>query len=104
MAGINFEFTMQEAFTNSDLEIFIQVKGFTPSREAPPCSNHDSPAYSDCGDDAEFDDYIASLIIVSSSGRVFFIPLPEELHDVLEIKITEEIFKRGEKHYYENIY
>lgn len=28
---------------------------FTPARPAPPCSNHDSPAFSDSGDSAELD-------------------------------------------------
>ena len=28
---------------------------FTPSRPAPPCSNHDSPAFSDSGDPADID-------------------------------------------------
>ena len=37
-----------------ELEI-IFTGDFTPGRPAPNCSNHDSPAFSDSGDDMEFD-------------------------------------------------
>ena len=39
-----------------DFEIVFKVTGFKPARPAPPCSNPDSPAFSDCGDDGESGD------------------------------------------------
>ena len=39
-----------------EFEIEVKVTGFTPERPAPACSNHDSPAFSDCGCPAEWSD------------------------------------------------
>ncbi len=39
-----------------NIEYWITVTGkYTPYRPPPMCSDHDSPAFSDPGDDAEFD-------------------------------------------------
>ena len=42
---------MNIKYNNIDLEIIIT----TPHRDAPPCSNPDSPNFGDPGDDCEFD-------------------------------------------------
>ena len=55
---INFDFK-----TNFELDVEVSVEGFTPSREAPACSDHDSLRYSDCGDDAEFDWFDCHFIL-----------------------------------------
>lgn len=52
---------------------------FTPGRSAPPCSNHDSPAFSDSDDPAEHD--------------FQFETYPECGHVITE----EEIFDQAEK-------
>lgn len=97
--GFNFNFTMPIEFKNMEAEIFIQVENFTPSRPAPICSNHDSPNYSDCGDDCEFDEYTAHLVYVLESGRMFFLEIPEGMLDFYFDKIIDEIFEHGENHY-----
>jgi hypothetical protein len=99
MKGYNFEFTMSKSFPNAEVEIFIQVKDFTPERPAPACSNPSSPAYSDCGDSAEFGDYFVHMMIMTEQGKIFFIPLPDDLFALLEEEIIEEIFKKGEENH-----
>jgi hypothetical protein len=103
MKGQDFEFTMTKSFSNSEVEIFVQVKNFTPERPAPACSNPSSPLYSDSGDSAEFEDLIINMIIVADQGKVFFIPLTDDLFLFIQGEIIEEVFKRGEKHYSEMI-
>lgn len=100
MSRFNFEFIIEKEFKNSYVEIFINVKNYIPTRPAPICSNPSSPAFSDCGDDPEFEDYTANILILTEQGQIFFVPLPDDLHDVLETEIIDEIFKRGDKHYW----
>jgi len=46
--------TIEYLCPNEECEKSIEVT-FTPDRPAPPCSDHDSPAFSDPGDPGELD-------------------------------------------------
>jgi len=67
------------------LKLIIEVIHYTPARPAPPCSNPDSPAFSDPGDDFEME---FNLFLVSESGEK--IELPKVLHYLYE-ELFEEI-------------
>ena len=49
-----------------EIELLLEAT-FTPGRPAPVCSNHDSPAFSDCGDAALIEDI---KIVEMESGRI----------------------------------
>lgn len=75
------------------IEITLKVRNFKPSRPAPACQNHDSPAFSDSGDDAEYQD-----VEVFFGGE----QLPKNLADaILEIleedNLTSDIIDQGEE-------
>jgi len=97
--GFNFEFSMDYDFDNhSGTELFLQVNDFIPSRPAPACNNPDSPSFSDCGDDAEYDEFLVHIVI-RHQGKVFFIPLPDDMYLLLEDELIDRIFNEGEKKY-----
>lgn len=72
--GLDFSFTTKFEIDELEYNLKIDVEDFRPSRPAPPCSNPDSPRYSDCGDDAEWNNATASL--VKDNGTI--IPITEE--------------------------
>jgi hypothetical protein len=77
-----------------DLEYWITVEGsYSPGRPPPPCSNHDSPCFSDPGDPPEFDyDKITIDEVLDSEdepvvrGHALF----EELLKPEQIELTQE--------------
>ena len=99
MRGFDFEFSMDYDFDNhSETELFIQVRDFVPSRPAPACSNPDSPAFSDCGDDAEYDEFSIHMVI-RHDKKVFFLSLPDTLYAAIEDEVVYKIFCEGEQRY-----
>jgi len=70
----------------------VDVDGYRPGRPAPVCSNPSSPAYSDPGDNPEFDDY---KLTVSIEGHT--IDITDKITEELDKKITEIIFQKGEE-------
>jgi hypothetical protein len=100
--GIDFTFDVEKEIT-----FRLKVKGFTPSRPAPACSNHDSPAFSDCGDDADFED-VAPFIVVKAKawntvdGRMQYveiekaIPIPDEIWLAIQDDFFPDIDAAGE--------
>jgi len=86
---LNFDFE-----TKMEFDVCVEVEGFTPSRPAPSCSNHDSPVYSDSGDDPDFDMYTC-FFIFKHNGKQFKMEFPEELYNILEDKIQDEILQHG---------
>jgi len=99
MKKFDFDFITELKLNNGNFDILVQVTGFKPSRPAPPCSNPDSPAFSDCGDDPEFDDYKAHFYF-STTEKTFFIDVPEELLDIVDEIMFEKICTKGEEIYW----
>ena len=64
-----------------EIELLLEAE-CTPGRPAPPCSNHDSPAFSDSGDAALIEDI---KIVEMESGRVL-------KYDSLHWKVQGAIF------------
>ena len=82
------DFTIET--TEGELDIELEVEGYRMGRDAPVCSNPDSPRYSDCGDDADWDYvnvYIGQINITSE--------LPK---DYLDDKV-EMIVTHGDEHF-----
>jgi hypothetical protein len=52
-----------------EVEVTVTGKG-TPGRPPPPCSNHDSPAFSDAGDPTECDDLTVELGGIDVTDRL----------------------------------
>lgn len=96
---MNFEFeieTIQDFFPS----LLIKVKGYKPSRPAPFASCHDSAAYSDPGDDAEFEDYRIFLTIAEGLEIDIthdFDALSEKNRDDIFKKIEEQIWIKGKR-------
>jgi hypothetical protein len=99
MKKLDFDFISSLKLDNGNFDVLIQVKGFTPTRPAPPCNNPDSPLFSDCGDDPEFDEYIVHFYFMKN--QVFFMEVPEDLLDIMEEEIYEMIFTKGDEIYWE---
>jgi len=53
------------------LDIYIQVRDFSPARPAPPAGSHDSPAWSDPGDDAEYDFSVFLVRVCANDEGIF---------------------------------
>ena len=102
---MSIEFTTEIELT---IKLSVDVIDFLPARQAPACSNPDSPHYSDPGDDCEFDIKEISLISVisqtpfikkgKSNVNIDPIKFPESfwLSEYAD-KINEEIEKYGEE-------
>jgi hypothetical protein len=98
----DFEFTDYHEF-----EIEIKVTGFTPERPAPACSNHDSPAFSDCGDSAEWNEVTMFFHLKKERFNVeknkqevvkeLIVPVPEEIVNFLleNYDLEETIYGKG---------
>jgi hypothetical protein len=95
---MNFDFeieTIQDFFPS----LKIKVAGYRPHRPAPFASCHDSAAYSDSGDDAEFEDYRIYLTIADGLEIDIthdFETLSEENRDNIFKKIEEQIWIEGQ--------
>jgi len=101
MSGFDFDFITTLKLDNGDFDVLIQAKNFRPARPAPACNNPDSPAFSDCGDDAEVEEYTVHFYF--QKEQVFFVEVPEKLLDILDEIITDKIFTKGEEIYMEEI-
>ena len=99
----SFEFT-----TTREFDIKIKVYGFTPHRPAPACSDHDSPAFSDSGDCAEYQDIEAFFVVREwvidkntyswkLSDSTHEIPVPKEVWKAIEEELWDEITEEGER-------
>jgi hypothetical protein len=95
----DFDFITELKLNNGTFDILVQVTGYVPTRQAPPCNNPDSPAFSDCGDDPEFDDYKAHFYF-SHPARTFFIGIPEELLDLVDEIMFDKICTKGDEIYW----
>jgi hypothetical protein len=84
---MNFIF---ESFT--DLFLVIKVYGYKPARPAPACNNPDSPLFSDCGDDAEWDSVDFYYFIDNKEYQI----KDEEFCLYLEDILIDEIITVGE--------
>ena len=68
----------------TELEIEIMIRAnYSPERQAPLCSNHDSPRYGDPGDCEELE-FEAFFIIDDKE-----IAIPDEMYALLEEKVLE---------------
>jgi len=81
--------------TNFEFDVEVNVRGFTPGKEAPFCQDHDSPRFSDSGYDADFDRYDCNFVF-EYNGKKIRIEFPEELYNVIEDKLHDEIREQGE--------
>jgi hypothetical protein len=102
MKKFDFDFSTELKLDNGNFDILVQVSGYLPTRPAPPCSNPDSPAFSDCGDDPEFDEYKAHFYF-KTDQKTFFINVPEELLEIMEEVMFEKICMKGDEIYWEEI-
>ena len=73
--------------------LFIDVTHYRPARPAPACSNPSDPAYSDPGDDLEFE-FVIYLLTKEGEKK----ELPEEL-DFLYEYIYDEVLEDYEEKY-----
>lgn len=89
---MNFTFEIEY----EDFKVIAEIEDFHPSRSAPNCSNPDSPAYSDCGDDAEFDVKIMYFQFGNSEDPEIK-KVPTDLADYLADIYSEQIIAKGEK-------
>jgi len=101
-----FDFSMNDYV---ELELKIEVEDFVPGYPAPPCSNHDSPAFSDTGADSEYGDVKMFFVLEKKKWdpekheRVVvekvMIPVPEPMINILinDYDIDENIFEEGER-------
>lgn len=79
-----------------DLHCEVIVDGFTESRPAPACSNPSDPSYSDCGDDAEFDDF---EIVINGVNLVDHLPQQIINNIIEEILVTGDEYCSQKKYY-----
>ena len=76
--------------TTVELEVEVDVD-YTPERPAPACQNHDSPAFSDSGDD-EAIEITDVKFIIGPHGRVdALVPVPEALMAHVCDKIIDDV-------------
>lgn len=87
----------QEDFTielYDDLDVVIdgriEVMNFKPERQAPACSDHDSPRFSDDGDPVEYD---VSKVILTINGKEIEITgeSADAIYDAVEIRLTRKL-------------
>lgn len=92
-----FVTVLRPAPDGSSLEYHLAASGrYQPERPAPPCSDHDSPLFDDCGDAASFelDSFSIDEIVdeegdVVAEGHRFF----GKTLDAKQIKLTTEELK-----------
>ena len=76
-----------------DLEFYTEFKviahnvGYTPQRDAPYSCDHDSPRFSDTGDNEEFEADGVSIVIRYPNGSVKTVLLPDFITDYLADEI-----------------
>ena len=73
--------------------IEFTVIDFVAPRQAPSCSNPSSPAFSDCGDSAEFE--ISEAYIITQDKET---KLNQDEIDELSYTYYHEIVEQGEEH------
>ena len=81
--------------------ILIDVLKYGPERMAPPCSNPDSPNFSDSGDPAEID-FTAYTIDINTNKKGIEIPdkmISDNEWDILWDKVHEEIKEQENNDY-----
>lgn len=83
--------------------LHIEVTHYRPARPAPACSNPSDPAYSDPGDDVEFE---FTIYLLTKEGAKKQHPeehekkeLPEELNFLYDIIYDEALEDYENKHY-----
>ena len=54
-----------------EIKFYVRIDTYCPARPAPPASNHDSPAYSDPGDD---EDCEFTLFIKDAKNQMIEVP------------------------------
>jgi len=82
------------------IQLIMDVEGYKPGVQPIPCSNPDSPHFSDPGCGSEFDDVKFSLVV---NGRV--ITLPSEvnnkiyaaLENIIDSKLDDVMNKKAEQ-------
>ena len=79
---------------DEEVTIFIEVCHFTGSRPAPACSNPDSPAFSDCGDDCDYD---AEYYLIEEDGGEKELHYSDPVLNELEDRLHQLICKKGEE-------
>ena len=89
--SISFDFS-----TYFELEIEIDVSSYTPYRPPPPCSNPDSPMYSDCGDDEEMEWMAYFIVEEKGTKKKKRIPVPEEVIRLMQDRIEDDIRDEAE--------
>jgi hypothetical protein len=77
------------------MDLKVEIMNFHPSRPAPACSDHDSPRFSDCGDDMEFDVHKIILIIndreIEIEGAA-----ADAIYEVIEDRLNNKVENIGE--------
>lgn len=86
------EFKFDAYIDLSDVRIQVRVSDYHPRRPPPACSNPDSPAFSDPGDDEEME-YEIYLVMEKKDGDEFIL-LPEVLHSYFDQKYIEELVSK----------
>jgi hypothetical protein len=89
---MNFEFVLDF----EDFKVVLNIENYQPAREAPICSNPDSPAYCDPGDSEEWDVESAVFVFTRSDGE-HRVPVPAALTDYLAKVNAEYISEQGQK-------
>lgn len=64
---------------------------YSPSRPAPACQNHDSPKFSDPGDDEFMEIGDMAFIIITDDGKKIKIPVPDALADYVAREIDGDV-------------
>ena len=89
--------------SSGDFLIIFEVMGFTCRRPAPPCSNPSSPAYTDSGDNADWEDIFVKLRYetkhnVKAIGHI--IAVNDDVAGDLIEEYFGKIIESGEKEYF----
>ena len=93
-----------------DIYLEADVTGFHPSRPAPACSDHDSPAFSDSGDDAEADEVILYFVVErevydrkekKNINKISRYKVPSDMTDEIFDGVWDEIVCQCEEKYFD---
>jgi len=104
----SIDFSFDDYF---EIDIEIKVTGFTPERPEPMCYDHDSPAFSDQGCPAEWDEVTMFFHLKKEKFNLetnkqevvkeLIVPVPQEIANFLleTTSLEETIYDKGHELY-----